>query len=64
MKSVYVDTHSHWEHVLSLCELLLPLEDDLLIVDNQQSTFYDAAAFRAFIEESYATLRERTDGGR
>jgi hypothetical protein len=54
MKSVQVDTHSHWEHVLSLYELLLPLEDDLLIADNQTSTFYDAAAFRAFIEESYA----------
>jgi hypothetical protein len=40
-------------HALRSIEHAL-IDDDLLIADNQTSTFYDAAAFDAFIAESYA----------
>lgn len=60
-KSVHVGVHTHWRHVAELYSLLLPLEDDLLIADNQTATFYDAAAFNAFIEESYVRKAGSSD---
>jgi hypothetical protein len=56
-KSVQLDVHAHWETVAELYALLLPLEADLLIADNQTGAFYDAAAFDAFIIESYQPPR-------
>jgi hypothetical protein len=53
-KSVDVGVHTHWRYVAELYALLLPLEEGLLIADNQTGVFYDAAAFDTFIEESYA----------
>jgi hypothetical protein len=47
--SIPIGVHAHWKDVAELYALLLPIEDDLLIVDVQTSTFYDAAAFDALI---------------
>jgi hypothetical protein len=52
--SIPIGVHAHWRDVAELYALLLPIEDDLLIVDVQTSMFYEAAAFGAFIEETYA----------
>ena len=51
---VSVDTHAHWGDVLNLYEFLVPLEPDLLIVDNQTAMLYDASSYRSFVAESYA----------
>lgn len=53
-RSIPIGVHAPWKDVAELYALLLPLEDDLLIVDVQTSRFYDAAAFNAFIDESSA----------
>lgn len=54
---ISVDTHARWARVLALYELILPLQPELLIVDNQTAVFYDSPAFRAFIDASYARKR-------
>ena len=50
--SIALGVHAKWSLVLALYELLLPFEQELLIADNQTAIFYDAPAFRSFIDES------------
>ena len=56
---VNVDVHAHWRFVLELFQHLRSVYRDLVIVDPQTGTMYDAESFDALIDAKYAEETDR-----
>jgi hypothetical protein len=54
-----VDTHTHWRFVLEVFTHLHSVYADLVIVDPQTATIYDAESFTPFIELKYTEETDR-----